>query len=84
MARNKLLQKVCARAGVAKFGFHDIRHSVAKCLNDLHRVGLKKVQQVLRHRRQNTTEIYVEGNYTDTKDTLKLLEIEHLEKFREN
>jgi hypothetical protein len=51
---------------------------VAKYLNDLHKVGLNKVQQVLRHRRQSTTEIYFEGNYTDTKDALKLLEIESL------
>jgi hypothetical protein len=52
-----------------------------KYLNDLHKVGLKKVQQILRHRRQSTTEIYVEGNYTDTKDALKLLELQNLQKF---
>jgi len=79
-----MLKKLCKRAGVEKFGFHDIRHSVAKYLNDLHKVGLKKVQQILRHRRQSTTEIYVEGNYTDTKDALKLLELENLEKFQKN
>jgi integrase len=81
VARFKMLRKVCKRAGVEKFGFHDIRHSVAKYLNDLHKVGLKKVQQILRHRRQSTTEIYVEGNYTDTKDALKLLELENIKKF---
>jgi hypothetical protein len=32
--------------------------------------------------RQSTTEIYVEGNDTDTKDALKLLELEKLEKFQ--
>ena len=36
-----------------KSAYHDIRHTVAKYLNDLQKVGLKKVQQVLRHRRQN-------------------------------
>jgi hypothetical protein len=46
--------------------------------------GPKKVQQVLRHRRQSTTEIYVEGNYTDTREALKLLEFENLLKFKEN
>lgn len=81
VARNKMLRKLCKRAKVEKFGYHDIRHSVAKYLNDLQKVGLKKVQQVLRHRRQSTTEIYVEGNYTDTKDALKLLELENIKKF---
>jgi len=79
-----MLRKLCKRADVEKFGFHDIRHSVAKYLNDLQKVGLKKVQQVLRHRRQSTTEIYVEGNYTDTKDALKLLELENLKNFQKN
>jgi integrase len=76
-----MLRKLCKRAKVEKFRYHDIRHSVAKYLNDLQKVGLKKVQQVLRHRRQSTTEIYVEGNYTDTKDALKLLELENIKKF---
>jgi integrase len=59
---------------------HDIRHTVAKYLNDIQKVGLKKVQQVLRHRRQTTTEIYVAGNYTDTKEAIQLLEMEKLAK----
>ncbi|MEJ2477579.1 MAG: hypothetical protein P8Y40_08795, partial [Desulfobacterales bacterium] len=57
-----------------------IRHTVAKYLNDIQKVNLKKVQQVLRHRRQTTTEIYVDGNYTDTKDVIRLLEQSNLEK----
>ena len=72
---NRLIQKLCERAEVEAFGYHDIRHTVAKYLNDLQKVGLKKVQQVLRHKRQMTTEIYVEGNYTDTGEAVKLLEI---------
>ena len=80
MARNKMLKGLCKRAGVEPFGFHDIRHTVAKYLNDLQKVGLKKVQQVLRHRRQSTTEIYVEGNYTGTKEALTLLEMDNLKK----
>jgi integrase len=82
VARWKLLKKLCKDAGVEPFGYHDIRHTVAKYLNDLQKVGLKKVQQVLRHRRQATTEIYVEGNYTDTQDVLSLLEMEKVEKFK--
>jgi integrase len=78
-ARQKLLKKLCRDAGVEVFGYSDIRHTVAKYLNDIQKVGLKKVQQVLRHNRQTTTEIYVDGNYTDTKDALKLLELENVE-----
>jgi len=64
---------LCQKAGVEPFGYHDIRHTVAKYLNDVQKVGLKKVQQVLRHRRQTTTEIYVEGNYTDVRPAMELL-----------
>lgn len=63
------------------FGYHDIRHTVAKYLNDLQKIPIKKVQQVLRHRKQTTTEIYVEGNYTDTQSVMKLLEEENLKIF---
>ena len=78
---HRFLKKLCEEAKVEVFGFHDIRHTVAKYLNDLQKVNLKKVQQVLRHRKQTTTEIYVEGNYTDTKDAIALLEMKNLEKF---
>ncbi len=81
VARWKMLKNLCKQAGVEPFGYHDIRHTVAKYLNDLQKVGLKKVQQVLRHRRQATTEIYVEGNYTTTEDAMKLLELDNVRKF---
>jgi integrase len=76
--RRKTLKTLCSRAKVELFGYHDIRHSVARYLNDIQKVGLKKVQQVLRHRRQSTTEIYVEGNYTDTKEAVRLLELQNI------
>jgi len=82
VARWKLLKKLCKAAKVEPFGYHDIRHTVAKYLNDLQKVNLKKVQQVMRHRRQTTTEIYLEGNYTDTKDVMGLLERENLKNFK--
>ncbi|WP_054030889.1 tyrosine-type recombinase/integrase [Desulfatitalea tepidiphila] len=80
VSRRKLLKSLCENAGVEPFGYHDIRHSVAKYLNDLQKVGLKKVQQVLRHRRQSTTEIYVEGNYTTTQEAISLLELANVQK----
>ena len=79
--RRKTLKALCRIAGVEPFGYHDIRHTVAKYLNDLQKVPIKKVQQVLRHRRQTTTEIYVEGNYTSTQEVLKLLEESNLKNF---
>jgi len=82
VARWKMLKKLCKDAEVESFGYHDIRHTVAKYLNDLQKVDLKKVQQVLRHRKQTTTEIYVEGNYTDTRDVITLLELNNLENFK--
>ena len=81
VARWKLLKKLCKDAEVESFGYHDIRHTVAKYLNDLQKIPIKKVQQVLRHRKQTTTEIYVEGNYSDTQSVMKLLEEENLKIF---
>ena len=72
----KLLKSLCKKADVEVFNYHDIRHTVAKYLNDLQKVGLKRVQQVMRHRKQTTTEIYVEVNYNDSQDVMKLLELE--------
>ncbi|MFH2064726.1 MAG: site-specific integrase [Pseudomonadota bacterium] len=80
--RWRFIKNLCEKAGVQEFNYHDIRHTVAKYLNDINKVGIKKVQQVLRHKRQSTTEIYVEGNYNDTQATMSLLEIENLQKFR--
>ncbi len=64
---------LCQKAGVEPFGFHDIRRSVASYLNDVHKVGIKRVQRILRHRRQSTTEIYLEGDYTESRAALDLL-----------
>jgi integrase len=79
--RRKLIENLCKNAKVEPFRYHDIRHTVAKYLNDLQKVHLKKVQQVLRHRRQTTTEIYIDGNYTGTKDVMGLLELKNVETF---
>jgi integrase len=83
--RRKTLNNLCTDAKVEPFGYHDIRHTVAKYLNDLKKVGLKKVQQVMRHQRQATTEIYTGGeSYTGTKDVMTLLELENLEKLQKS
>lgn len=76
--REKRYPGLCEKAGVQIFGYHDIRHTVAAYLNDVHKVGIKKVQRVLRHRRQTTTEIYLEGDYTTTQSALELLETQNV------
>lgn len=78
--REKRYPGLCEKAGVELFGFHDIRHSVASYLNDVHKVGIKRVQRILRHRHQTTTEIYLEGDYTDSRAALDLLTLEALPK----
>lgn len=74
--REKRMPGLCEQAGVETFGYHDIRHTAAKYLNDIQKVGMKRVQQMLRHRRQATTEIYLEGYYSDTRSTMELLQWE--------
>jgi hypothetical protein len=45
VARWKMLKKLCKEAKVEAFEYHDIRHTLAKYLNDIHKVGLKKVSR---------------------------------------
>lgn len=82
IGRRKTLRNLCDDAKVDPFGYHDIRHPVAKYLNDLYKINLKKVQQVLRNRRQTTTEIHVEGNYTGTQDDMALVELRNFENLK--
>lgn len=55
--RRRFLKSLCKKAGVKEFGLHAIRHMVASILNDTHKVSMKKMQRILRHRSQRTTEI---------------------------
>jgi integrase len=72
--RRRFLKSLCEKAGVKEFGLHAIRHMVASILNDTHKVSMKKMQRILRHRSQRTTEIYLHSLEGDLKDTMKLLE----------
>ncbi|ABW68537.1 tyrosine-type recombinase/integrase [Desulfosudis oleivorans] len=84
VSRQRFIKGLCKTAEVLTFNYHDLRHTVAKYLNDLQNVPLKKVQQVLRHQKQTTTEIYVAGNYTNTREVMSLLEIKELKKHEKN
>jgi integrase len=71
------MRTLCKRAAVKPFGFHAIRHMVASILNDTHKVSEKRIQKILRHQSQRTTEIYLHSLEADLRDTMKLLEGEN-------
>ena len=72
--RRRFLKSLCEKASVKEFGLHAIRHMVASILNDTHKVSMKKMQRILRHRSQRTTEIYLHSLEGDLRDTMRLLE----------
>jgi site-specific recombinase XerD len=53
----QVLARACARAGVARFGPHRIRHAVACGLLDAG-ASMEEIGQLLRHAQQRTTAIY--------------------------
>ncbi len=68
------MKKMCKRAEVKSFGFHAILHPVPSILNDTHKVSKKRIQKILRHQSQRTTEICLHSLEADLRDTMKLLE----------
>jgi len=54
---DKVLPKLCKKAGIKPFTFHSIRHHVATLLAT--RLSLLEVQKALRHKRATTTDIYL-------------------------
>lgn len=55
-----LIRELCEQANVKTFGFHAIRHLTASGLA-LQGVPNKVIQQVLRHQKSSTTELYMHG-----------------------
>lgn len=54
-----MMENLCKRAGVKRFGFHSLRHHVSSILNDSGKASMKQIQKLLRHKRQSTTEKYL-------------------------
>jgi integrase len=54
-----MMDRLCRKAKVKRFGFHAIRHYVASIMVDQGKASLKQAQLALRHRRQGTTETYL-------------------------
>lgn len=72
--RNRFMKGVCKRAGVKPFGIKAFRKFGPSVLNDIHRVSVKKLQRLLRHQTQTTTEIYLKKIDDDLAVGLRLLE----------
>lgn len=72
--RNRFVKGLCKRAGVKPFGFKAFRKFGPSVLNDIHRVSIKKLQRLLRHQTQATTEIYLKKIDDDLSIGLRLLE----------
>ena len=66
--------RLCKRAGVKPFGFKAFRKFGPSVLNDIHKVSIKKLQRLLRHKTQTTTEICLKKIDDDLSIALTLLE----------
>ena len=72
--RRMLMKGFCKRAGVKPFGFKALRKFGPSILNDVHKVSKKKLQRLLRHKSQATTEIYLKNIDNDLSQAVRLLE----------
>ena len=72
--RPKLMATICKRAGIEKFGFHEIRHFVASLLYDKKKISLPVISKLLRHKNLRTTEIYLHAVAPEYRETMQLLE----------
>ena len=72
--RRRFLAGLCKRAEVKPFGFKAFRKFGPSVLNDVHKVSKKKLQRLLRHNSQTTTEIYLKNIDNDLAAVIRLLE----------
>jgi len=57
----KMVNKLCEKAGVKKFGFHSIRHHVSALMAASKKLSLVDIQRQLRHKSATTTNHYLTG-----------------------
>ena len=70
---NRFTERICKKAGVPKFGLHQLRHLATAVLKEKANMGLAKLQRFLRHDHQKTTEIYAGHLETGTKEQTDFL-----------
>ncbi len=64
----KWLYNICDRAKVRQIGFHAFRRYVASILDDKYKSSRKSIQNLLRHKKESTTERYLYQIHSDLRD----------------
>jgi integrase len=64
----KWYKNLCDRAKVRNLGFHALRRYVASIMDDKHKVSKKAIQNLLRHKKESTTERYLQMIHSDLSD----------------
>ena len=68
----KWFKNLCDKAQVRNHGFHALRRYVASILDDKHKISKKAIQNLLRHKKESTTERYLHMIHSDLKDYVGL------------
>lgn len=55
---SKMTERLCKRAGLEKFGLHQLRHLSSVILKNDAKMSIAQLQQFLRHSQLRITEIY--------------------------
>ena len=71
--RDKLLTRLCEKAGVRRFTYHCLRHYGASKLAEAN-IGLATIQEVLGHSKASTTSIYLQSLGGKSIEAMKVLE----------
>ncbi len=75
VSNQKLMRRLCKKAGVAQFGFHAIRHLSSSILYELG-YQVREIQPILRHKSPRTTELYLKRlGLDDVRKTLESLPV---------
>lgn len=72
-SRNKLMARLCKKAGVKHFSFHALRHAGASILEQSN-VPARTVQQILGHEDLTTTQIYLQTLTGSEREAMEIFE----------
>ena len=73
-AMKMMMEQLCKKVGVKKFGFHAIRHYVACKLRDSGKVSPFEIQNLLGHTKFGTTDEYLKGLSPTMNNTTDVLD----------